>query len=187
MIEQHLRLWYYVYKSITFGDIMNLPKRKINRLANYNYSTPNAYFITICTVGRKNLLWDNVGEIIDCPEVVRLSEYGIIVDQAINNITSQYSAISVDHYVIMPNHVHLLLQVHSDENGCALHAPTISTVVQQMKGYASKHAGIPLWQKGFYDHVIRGDEDYLETWKYIEGNPMQWGEDQLCKISTGDR
>ena len=58
-------------------------------------------------------------------------------------------------------------------------APTISTVVNQLKGVASKSAGFPLWQKGFYDHVIRGESDYLDTWNYIYGNPLRWESDNL--------
>jgi hypothetical protein len=63
---------------------------------------------------------------------------------------------------------------------CALqHAPTISTVVRLMKGAVSKQAGWSVWQKGFYDHVIRGEQDYLDVWNYIDGNPGRWTEDRL--------
>lgn len=58
-------------------------------------------------------------------------------------------------------------------------APTISTVVNQMKGIVSKKAGFSVWQKGFYDHVIRGERDYAAAWNYIEGNPVKWTEDKL--------
>ena len=87
--------------------------------------------------------------------------------------------ISVDHYVIMPNHVHLLLQIHTDLNGRSMIAPTISTVVRLFKGAVSKQTGISIWQKGFYDHVVRSETDYLEIWNYIEGNPSRWTEDKL--------
>ena len=50
-----------------------------------------------------------------------------------------------------------------------------------MKGAVSKMAGFPLWQKGFYDHVIRNEKDYLDIWNYIEGNPSRWVEARLCK------
>ena len=158
---------------------MELPKRKQNRLTVYDYSTPNAYFITICTEKRENLLWEDVGAIIDRPGNVPLSAWGRIVDQCIKEIPKRYPAISVDRYVIMPNHIHLLLQIQSDGDGRAMLAPTISEVMRQMKGAASKKAGFPLWQKGFYDHVIRCEADYLEVWKYIEGNPGTWMTDKL--------
>ena len=158
---------------------MELPIRKQNRLTEYDYSTPNAYFITICADKRKNLFWTDTGTIIDCPENVPLTNLGAIVRQSIEDIPKHYPVISVDHYVIMPNHVHLLLQIHSDSDGRSMIAPTISTVVRLMKGAVSKQAGFPIWQKGFYDHVIRNDMDYQEIWNYIEGNPGKWTEDRL--------
>ena len=96
---------------------MELPTRKQNRLKEYDYSAPNAYFITICTEKRKKLFWMDVGAIIDRPKNVPLTNLGIIAQRSIENITKHYPAISVDHYVIMPNHIHLLLQINTDVNG----------------------------------------------------------------------
>ena len=59
-------------------------------------------------------------------------------------------------------------------------APTIQWVVNQMKGIVSKRAGFSVWQKGFHDHVVRSQQDYLDIWNYIEGNPGKWEEDMLC-------
>ncbi len=73
--------------------------------------------------------------------------------------------------------LHLLLQVNTDETGRPMVAPTISTVVQQIKGYVTKQIGIPIWQKLFHDHVIRNEQDYREIWEYIENNPAKWEED----------
>ena len=154
---------------------MELPKRKQNRLTKYDYSTPNAYFITICTKNRKNLFWRDAEIIIDRPKNVLLADLGIIVQRSIENISKHYPAISVDHYVIMPNHIHLLLQINTDVSGRSMIAPTMSL----MKGTVTKQAGFPVWQKGFYDHVIRNDNDYRDIWNYIEGNPSKWSEDKL--------
>lgn len=154
---------------------MEPPIRRQNRLKEYDYSTPNAYFITVCTDKRKNLFWVDTGDL----EFLQLSPYGVAVEDAIKGIAKHYPAVSVDNYVIMPNHIHLLLQIHADSDGRSMIAPTISTVVRQMKGVASKEAGFSLWQKGFYDHVIRNETDYLEIWKYMEGNPSRWLEDKL--------
>lgn len=162
---------------------MELPKRKQNRLTEYDYSTPNAYFITVCTENRKNLFWKDVGAIIDRPENVPLTNLGMVVRQSIHDIPSHYPAITVDHAVIMPNHIHLLLHINTDADGRSLIAPTISTVVRLMKGAVSKQVKHSVWQKGFYDHVIRNENDYLEIWNYIEGNPGKWVEDKLY-IST---
>ena len=158
---------------------MELPKRKKNRLTEYDYSTPNAYFITVCTGNRKNLFWKDVGAIIDRPKNVPLTNLGVIAQGSIEEISKHYPAISVDHYVIMPNHIHLLLQINTDVNGRSMIAPTISTVLRLMKGTVSRQAGFSVWQKGFYDHVIRNENDYREIWNYIEGNPSKWVEDKL--------
>ena len=74
----------------------------------------------------------------------------------------------------MPDHIHLLLFVHSDENGRPMVAPTMSRVVQQLKGYVTKRIGVSIWQKLFFDHIIRNKEDYLEHAKYIYDNPKKW-------------
>lgn len=158
---------------------MELPKRKPNRLQEYDYSTPNGYFVTICTQNRRNLFWKNVGAITDRPENVPLTNLGMLARQSIEDIPRYYPVVSVDHFVIMPNHIHLLLQIHTDNEGRSMIAPTISTVVRLMKGAVSKQAGFPVWQKGFYDHVVRSQRDYLDIWNYIEGNPSKWEEDKL--------
>lgn len=158
---------------------MDLPKRKQNRLTEYDYSAPNAYFITVCTANRENLFWKKVGAVIDRPENVPLTDLGMLVRQTIQNIPTHYPAITVDHAVVMPNHIHLLLQIQTDADGRSMIAPTISTVVRLMKGTVSKQAGFSVWQKGFYDHVVRNDGDYRDIWNYIEGNPGKWSEDQF--------
>ena len=158
---------------------MDLPKRKQNRLIDYDYSTPNAYFITICTENRKNLFWTDVGAVIDRPDKAPLTNVGIIVRKSIAEIPVRYPAITVDHAVIMPNHIHLLLQIHANADGRSMIAPTISTVVRLMKGNVSRQVGFAVWQKGFYDHVIRNNYDYQDIWNYIEGNPSKWTEDKL--------
>ena len=158
---------------------MEYPKRKPNRLPEFDYSTAAAYFVTICTDQRKNRFWYDVGAIIDRPQSVPLTEAGRIAEHSIKNIEQVYSSVSVDHYVIMPNHIHLLLQIRDGGDGRSLIAPTVSTIVRQMKGYVSKRSKERIWQKGFYDHVIRTETDYAEIWNYIETNPIKWTADKL--------
>ena len=154
-----------------------IPKRKKNRLNNYDYSNCGAYFLTICTADRRNLLWRNapsdVGAIIDRPLNSELSPYGKIVEKAINEIPSIYPAVKIDHYVIMPDHIHLLLSIRADENGRPMVAPTtVSRIVKQLKGSVTKQIGKSIWQKSFFDHVIRNKEDYEKHAKYIYENPL---------------
>lgn len=156
---------------------MSHPNRKPNRLKEYDYSLPNAYFITICTAERRNLLWANVGASIARPCDVQLSAYGQIVNAAIRSIPTHYTSVSLDHYVIMPNHIHLLLQIQADPNLPTSPTPTISRVIQQTKGIVTKHIGHSIWQKLFHDHIIRNERDYARIWQYIDQNPMRWTQD----------
>ena len=153
--------------------------RKRNRLENYDYSTPNAYFITVCTADRKNLFWTSWAPVIKDREEIPFSAHGETVRSAIRDIPKHYPMITVDCFAVMPNHIHLLLRICTDDAGRAVTAPAISTVINQLKGFVTKKVGHPVWQKGFYDHVIRGDRDHREIWNYIEGNPYKWAEDVL--------
>ncbi len=146
---------------------MTLPDRKKNRLENYDYSQNGAYFITICTRDRKKILSEIVGADTIRPYEIILSQYGKIVDKAINNIANIYENISVDKYVIMPDHVHMILRI-TNNGGRMVSAPT---VIAGMKRYVSKKCGVSIWQKTYYDHIIRNQKDYNEIWEYIEHNP----------------
>ncbi len=159
---------------------MELPKRKDIRLKTYDYNASGFYFITICTDNHKPLFWDEVGAVIGRPQEVPLNEKGEIVEQAIKDIPKYYPMYYVDNYVIMPDHIHLLLQIVYDyENGRPMTAPTISTVINQLKGQVSKQLGFKVWQKSFFDHIIRNQKDYIKHYNYIETNPILWEEDKI--------
>lgn len=160
------------------GD--ELPKRKRNRLENYDYSSCGAYFITICTKDRKNIFWSTdqsnpVGEdSILPPDRVRLSPYGKVADEAIKEIPEHYPHIELLQYVIMPNHVHLILFIPYDCGRMISSTTSILTAVGQMKRYISKKIGLTIWQKSFYDHVIRDKNEYEKISEYIFENPIKW-------------
>ena len=175
---------------------MDLPKRKQIRLPDYDYSSPGAYFVTICTHERRCILSDiAVGAATSRPPDLYLTALGEIVDLAINNISSIYPSFSVDNYVIMPNHVHLILRICTDNDGRQIAAPTegsgtggrqiaaptLSSVIGQMKRWASIQAGTDLWQKSFHEHVIRNEEDYRQIREYIGNNPARWVEDRYYR------
>lgn len=151
-----------------------LPTRKKIRLSGYDYSMPGAYFVTVCTADRKALFWANVGADTIRPIDVELSAIGEIVDCAIKNIPVYYPHISVDKYCIMPDHIHLLLAINADIDGRMISAPTVSTVIGQLKRFASKQAGFSLWQKSFTDEIIRNEQHYLTVWQYIDNNPLKY-------------
>ena len=155
-----------------------LPTRKRIRLPEFDYDSHGMYFITVCTKDKACILSDiTVGTVIDRPPDVVLTEYGRIVEEAILNIPAVYPSVQVEKYVIMPNHIHLLLFL-SHDNGRPMVVPTVSRVVQQLKGFVSKRIGRPIWQKRFYDHVIRNYSDYRDIWTYIENNPARWSLDE---------
>lgn len=155
------------------------PGRRQLRLPEYDYSQAGCYFITVCTKERKMLFWNAVGADIIRLDMPPLSACGMIVQQAILNIPNHYPQVTVHKWVVMPNHIHLLLQIN-ETDGRMISAPTrtISTMIGQMKRAASKAAGRPIWQKGFYDHVVRNEADFLKIWTYIAANPSKWAEDR---------
>ncbi len=164
----------------------DLAKRKSIRIADYDYSTPGAYFITVCTANREKIFWsDRRGELRSpadnmqtgdqrSPLRVELSNLGNIVDAEIQKLNTTYDAVRVDKYCIMPDHIHFIISINTDENGRAQFAPTISRVIKQFKGSITKRVGKPIWQKSFYDHGIRNQQDYDEIWEYIENNPLKY-------------
>ncbi|MBQ8432775.1 MAG: hypothetical protein IJX28_07815 [Clostridia bacterium] len=172
-------------------DKEELPKRKKNRLENYDYSSCGSYFITICTQNRRSVLSRIVGgDVLDAPSV-ELLPYGKIADKYINQLSAFYDNILVERYVIMPNHIHMLLFIkpigdiafESElllENGASRTSPptrqhsVVSGFVSTFKRYFNKECGIKLWQRGFYDHIIRNSKDYEEHINYILQNPMRW-------------
>ena len=154
---------------------MELSKRKPNRLPEYDYSRAGYYFITVCTKDKEPLLWlPSVGATCGRPP---LSPLGLIVEEELLHLDSVYANIRLDKFVIMPNHIHLILMIGSDGCGRPQVAPTISRVMKQFKGAVTKRAGLPLWQKSFHDHVIRNESDYLRIWRYMDTNPLKWEED----------
>ena len=151
-----------------------MPKRKQIRIKDYKYSTPGAYFITVCTVNREKIFWsDRRGEL-RSPVNVPLSDIGEIVANEIRKLNTVYDAVRVDKHCIMPDHIHLILSINTSENGRTQFAPTISQVIKQFKGSITKQVGRPIWQKSFYDHCIRNRQDYNELWEYIENNPLKY-------------
>ena len=159
-----------------------LPKRKSPRLKEYDYSTTGAYFLTICTQNRKNILSKIVGEGSPLPQLL---PYGEIADRQIQKISEEYPEVSVDCYVIMPNHIHILLSVAKDD-GRGDPSPTVNSVIGWLKYQVTKKinelrdtAGDKIFQRSFFDHIVRNRDDYYEIYKYICENPARWYYDKL--------
>jgi REP element-mobilizing transposase RayT len=165
---------------------VHLPKRKNLRLPGYDYRQNGAYFITVCTKDRMPLLGEIVGAAALSGPHITLSHYGQIADQYIRNINTKYQHISVPVYCIMPNHIHLIVMINIHNSGSLRAAtptaatPTVSipSIIHALKTLATKETGISLWQRGYYEHIIRNGQDYLHIWQYIETNPAKWMEDR---------
>jgi REP element-mobilizing transposase RayT len=160
---------------------MDLPKRKRIRLQSYDYSTPGAYFVTVCTQNRRCILSDIVvGDgVLDVPQA-RLTSSGMCVRDTLLEIEQHYKWLSLDHYVIMPNHIHLLLRIESNGPSGTL-APTNETLpklISTFKRFTNRRCGAQLWQRSYHEHVIRNENDYREIWEYIVHNPIKWAEDR---------
>ena len=167
--------------------------RRSIRLRNYDYSQTGAYFITLCTQNRECLF----GEIIVGANGVRpkmiLNEYGMIArDEWIKSAAIRFE-IELDEFVVMPNHFHGIVVIHG--RGDRPVAPTeyrpgpqpksIGALVAGFKSAVTKRInqirktpGIPVWQRNFYDHIIRVENELNRIREYIRYNPMQWEEDE---------
>jgi REP element-mobilizing transposase RayT len=169
---------------------MEFKSRKANRLSGYDYNTSGAYFITICTKNRARILSNiNVGTgVLDCPDV-ELLEYGKISDKYINQLNDFYDNIIVDKYVIMPNHIHLLISVRQSNGQSGTPVPTngiidnknsvVSKFVSTFKRFCNKEYNQNIWQDRYYDHIVRSEQDYNEILEYIQNNPLKWETDDL--------
>ncbi len=158
---------------------MELPKRKQIRLQKYDYSQNGAYFVTICTHNRKCLL----GEIVVGQGLCscRLSPIGNIVREEIDGLLIRYPGITISNFIIMPNHVHMIIEIERQEQSPC---PTIGDVICTFKSITTKNTnlfdnvkGRKIWQFRYHDHIIRNENEYQKIWNYIDNNPLLWEKD----------
>jgi len=148
----------------------------------YDYSSGGAYFITICTWERKCLLSH-----IDGSSTPVLTEYGEVLKENLLKLPERFPHMTVDRYVIMPNHTHIILLLDYVEAG-ASPRPTIMDAVCVLKSLTTRGCKkirlfYKLFQTSFYEHVIRNQVDYEMIAAYIDSNPMQWKKDRLYTIA----
>ena len=155
---------------------MEYPERKQLRLKGFDYSNPGKYFVTICTFERKNLLSDIILDNDPCsvPQIA-LTNIGNEIEKAIQYINDNYKDAKVEKYVIMPNHIHLIMML--DESG-GHGNPPLQNIIGQLKSYTTRKYGSILWQRSYHDHIIRNEQDYKKIWDYIESNPNKWTQDR---------
>ena len=152
-------------------------KRKNIRLKEYDYAKIGYYFVTICTKNRECILStikeQNCcrGEHCSSDLLNELTKTGKITEKYLNKISTIYKNVTIDEYIIMPNHIHIILIINEKQE------VTISQVIQQLKGIISKELKQTIWQKLFYEHVIRCEKEYLKIKQYIQNNPYNWEDD----------
>ena len=142
--------------------------RKSPRIPGYDYAVPNYYFITICTDKHKYLFWTDRS----------LNQYGKIARDHMQKIADIYPGVEILMFVIMPNHVHLLIHI------VGIFPPAgkirsntqnrISSFIGTFKRRVNRVCEENIWQYRSHDHVIRGQKDYVKIWEYIENNPRKW-------------
>jgi len=177
-----------------------LPVRKKIRLEGYDYSQDGYYHITICVENGLEMLGKvDVGDgVLDVP-FVKLSEYGIIAEKRITALNEHYEHISIQKYVIMPNHIHILLSVlnnpvrkgkdgtsQNEKSGTSrTPSPTnavIPSFVSTLKRFIHKDCGFILFQRAYHDRIIRDKTEYYQKCSYIEQNPVKWAEDEYHNL-----
>lgn len=177
----------------TFSD-SRLPRRQSLRLRGYDYSTRGLYFVTVCSHRKKCLLGT-----VEC-ERVRLSPAGRAVQRAWYGLPKRFPGLMLDAFVVMPNHVHGVIAIVgaglAPPAGAASCAPTgarfsLGDVMRVFKSTSAiaanrvlRREGTPLWQRNFYEHIIRRGEDLTKIQRYVLENPMRWAldlENPACK------
>ena len=164
---------------------MEFPKRKPTRLKGYDYCTPGAYFVTICTQNREQLFeMENVGNDL----CVVPSEQNRIIHKWLKETENKFDNIKIDKYVIMPNHIHIIVVITERHEGRSLHdvmrwfeTMVTNEYIRDVKKGTIKPFNKRLFQKSFHDHIIRGEKDYQKIWEYIDTNVIRWEEDCFYK------
>ena len=174
-----------------------LPKRKPTRLKNFDYSSAGAYFVTICIRDRMNILSEivktdltatdktnglAVGEGLAPPEItVKLKPCGEVVKEQLQLIEARFPSVTIEDYVIMPDHIHAVIFLHEKAGG-ASPSPTnkmLPHIVSTFKRFCNKEIGNNIFQRGYIEHIIRDRGDYETRAKYIYENPIRCYYDEL--------
>ena len=156
------------------------------RLKNYDYSQAGAYFVSICVQNRECVF----GNIVDGE--MHLNKWGEIIAEEWMRSSEIRKEIKLDEFVVMPNHIHGIVMITEASVGATGRSPlpkgppakSIGSFVAGFKSAATKrineirtNRGAPLWQRNYYEHVIRNEEELKQIREYITGNPIKWTED----------
>ncbi len=145
----------------------SLPARKVIRLNDCYYTKKGMYFITICTKNRIEIL----GQIRH--NDIKLTKEGEITKEFTQEIEKTFDNILINEYIIMPNHVHMIIEIKEEKENVS-----IVKIIKKYKATISQRLGYSIWQKSYYDHIIRDEKEYYIIKKYIQDNIINWGKDK---------
>ncbi len=163
-------------------------QRRSIRLHGYDYRQNGAYFVTICTHNRTLLF----GEIVDGE--MRLNEAGQVAQRLWDELPQHFSHVDTDAFVVMPNHVHGIIVIANTHVGARHASPlrhshkspraALGTIVGSYKSAVTKQVnrdrgtpGVPVWQRNYYEHIIRNEASLQHIRNYIIHNPAKWPDD----------
>ena len=159
----------------------NKHHRRSIRLKGYDYTQPGAYFVTICTWQRNNLF----GEISN--KKIQLSPFGEVIQVHWDNLPKHYSYLKLDEFVIMPNHVHGII-VLTDDFACKKRHG-LPEIIRGFKTFSARRINkmrhlsrVSVWQRGYYEHIIRHEKSLNAIREYIIKNPLSWDKDELHPV-----
>jgi len=174
-------------------------EHKSHRLKNYNYGSNGSYFITICVKNKECLLGeisvvavdahgdrqtDNINDLIYLKSTsakMILSDFGHIAEKYIETSKAVYSGLTVDNYIIMPNHIHMIISLNNESEECKLHPwhDMIPQYISSFKTLVTKEIGFSIFQRDYHDHIIRNEKEYEKISDYIDTNPSNWVADRF--------
>jgi REP element-mobilizing transposase RayT len=169
------------------------PVRKSLRLPRFDYATHHDYFVTLCVQGRRRLL----GRVEDGR--LTLSDAGRMIDAQWRDLARRYPFVALDRHIVMPNHVHGIVGLRADRRTGVAITETLGSVIRRFKALTTRLYcdGVRrhgwrrfdgrLWQRGFYDRVIRNDRELNAIREYIDQNPARWERDSLNPDRGGGR
>ena len=183
----------------TMATVIEKHRRSI-RMCGYHYSSCGAYFITICSFERKNIF----GEIVDGKML--LNDYGLVVQEHWSAVPDHFPFAELSGHVVMPNHFHGIIFINAEEGEACL-APTMHTafstpravikpnslgaIIAAFKSSVTKRInelrrspGSPVWQRNYFEHIVRNDEEMFQIQEYIESNPLKWELDSENQTSS---
>lgn len=156
-----------------------MQKRKSLRLKEYNYSSNGSYFITICSKDKSNMFcsineniinasYDNI----DFSKYIYYTKIGLIIKENIDFVNDKYDSVKIENYVIMPNHIHLLINLLENNKN------SLPNIIMSFKRSVTMKCKSKIWQRSFYDRIIRNQKELDKINEYIIYNPFKWKLDE---------